>query len=501
MRLKHKLIVIVLTVCTGSFAVCAGFFAVKTNAFTVRMATENNVRQLEAKDYVFSQMVTDTRFDAMGDIAMEAYLKYQFRRCFGEGYALLKNQDCLVNLTEFEILDPSLYRGDYMIQHLKEGQTALMMERAVSAFPDYRVLLVQDITAYERETAGQMREYLIACCGILAAAAAVLYGILGKVLRPLGVLTEAAQKLGEGDLKVRVLVKGKDEMGVLAQAFNQMAGQVEGQVEDLRLLLGALTHEIKTPMTTIIGYGESLLCLKLTKEQQEHALKGICRGGRRLERLCGKLLAMVGMYAMTPNGDGRCGAEGRSPDDGGKSGEIRDKRAEEPKGNAWEHDAGAENSGQINRTGEICLEPAAVEDMFREAAEELSPFTEEREIKIILEVEGEPVVNADRELFVSLLCNLIHNSVKASRPGGRIWLEADSEKLTVRDEGSGIPAEDLPHVWEAFFMADKSRSRSEGGSGLGLALADRIVKLHGMRADIESQVGIGTVVRVFYGKM
>ena len=139
--------------------------------------------------------------------------------------------------------------------------------------------------------------------------------------------------------------------------------------------------------------------------------------------------------------------------------------------------------------------------MFREAAEELSPFTEEREIKIILEVEGEPVVNADRELFVSLLYNLIHNSVKASRPGGRIWLEADSEKLTVRDEGSGIPAEDLPHVWEAFFMADKSRSRSEGGSGLGLALADRIVKLHGMRADIESQVGIGTVVRVFYGKI
>lgn len=122
-----------------------------------------------------------------------------------------------------------------------------MMERTISAFPDYRVLLVQDITAYEQETAGQMKEYLMVCCGILAAA--VLYGILGKVLRPLGVLTDAVQKLGEGDLKVWVLVKGKDEMGVLAQAFNQMTDRVEGQVEDLRLLLGALTHEIKTPMT------------------------------------------------------------------------------------------------------------------------------------------------------------------------------------------------------------------------------------------------------------
>lgn len=108
------------------------------------------------------------------------------------------------------------------------------------------------------------------------------------------------------------------------------------------------------------------------------------------------------------------------------------------------------------------------------------------------------MVNADRELFVSLLYNLIHNSIKASRPGGRIWLEADSEKLAVRDEGAGIRAEDLPHVWEAFFMLDKSRSRSEGGSGLGLALADRIVKLHGMRADIESREGRGTRVQVFY---
>lgn len=478
MTLKQKLMVILLTVCTGSFAVCAGFFAMKMNVFTIRMATENNARQLEAKDYVFSQMVTDTRFDAMGVIAMEAYLKYQFRRCFGEGYALLKNQDCLVNLTEFEILDGSLYRGDYMVQHL-DGQTALMMEREVSAFPDYQVLLVQDITAYEQEMAGQMREYLMTCCGILAAAAAVLYGVLGKVLRPLGVLTEAAQKLGEGDLKVRVSVKGKDEMRVLAQAFNQMAGRVEGQVEDLRLLLGALTHEIKTPMTTIIGYGESLLCLKLTKEQQEHALMGICRGGRRLERLCGKLLAIVGMYAISPAGSGEYSSEGCSLD-------------------GCEGDRSGKEGGTKDPERVICIEPVAVEEMFREAEAELSPLIEERNIKIILEVEGKPVVNADRELFVSLLYNLIHNSIKASRPGGRIWLEADSEKLAVRDEGAGIRAEDLPHVWEAFFMSDKSRSRSEGGSGLGLALADRIVKLHGMRADIESREGRGTRVQVFY---
>lgn len=66
------------------------------------------------------------------------------------------------------------------------------------------------------------------------------------------------------------------------------------------------------------------------------------------------------------------------------------------------------------------------------------------------------------------LCGKLHNSAKASQPGGRIWLEADGEKLAVRDEGVGIRAGNLPHVWEAFFMSDKSRSRSEGGSGLGM---------------------------------
>lgn len=208
MKLRYKLMAVLLAACAGSFAVCAGFFALKMNTFTIQMATESHAGQMEARDYVFSEMVTDTRFDSMGDIAKEAYVKYQFGRCFGNGYALLKDQECLVNLTEFQILAPSLYAGEYMIQHLKEGQTALMMERQVSSLPQYRVLLVQDITDYEREMVGQVSAYLGMCCGILAVTAAVVYVLLGAVLRPLQVLTDAAARLGEGDLTVRVPVKG-----------------------------------------------------------------------------------------------------------------------------------------------------------------------------------------------------------------------------------------------------------------------------------------------------
>lgn len=110
-------------------------------------------------------------------------------------------------------------------------------------------------------------------------------------------------------------------------------------------------------------------------------------------------------------------------------------------------------------------------------------------------MKGDPV------LLESLLFNLVQNSIRAIDRGGRIWVKADKAKtdrvrVIVADDGCGIPAEDLPNVTKAFFMADKSRSRSQGGSGLGLALCERIVRLHGGKLHIQSQEGEGTSVTV-----
>ena len=118
----------------------------------------------------------------------------------------------------------------------------------------------------------------------------------------------------------------------------------------------------------------------------------------------------------------------------------------------------------------------------------------------------ECVVKGDPVLLESLLFNLVQNSIRASVWGGRIWVMAvqaktdkaktDRVRVTVADDGCGIPAEDLPNVTKAFFMADKSRSRSQGGCGLGLALCERIVRLHGGKLHIQSQEGEGTSVTV-----
>ena len=104
----------------------------------------------------------------------------------------------------------------------------------------------------------------------------------------------------------------------------------------------------------------------------------------------------------------------------------------------------------------------------------------------------------DSDLFESLLMNLIDNGAKASAEGDTIYLIGCENKVMVEDKGCGIPEKDLPHVTEAFYMADKSRSRSEGGSGLGLTLGQRIVQLHGGTMEIESKAGEGTRVSVTF---
>ena len=109
---------------------------------------------------------------------------------------------------------------------------------------------------------------------------------------------------------------------------------------------------------------------------------------------------------------------------------------------------------------------------------------------------GERLLDAD--LFESLLINLIDNAAKASASGSEIRLSAAGDAITVRDFGCGIPAEEIARVTEAFYMVDKARSRQNGGSGLGLALCERIAQVHGARLEIASRAGEGTAVSVVF---
>lgn len=438
MRLRNKLTLILLAGSLFSFVLGGGLFAWRMQEFYVRNAAESYGKQIDSIRYVFSESVLDSDLGQMGELAMEAYLKFQFKRCFGEGYALLKEDEAIVNLTEFEIRSAAL-ESDYVLQN-PGNRTVLLLKREFEQLPGYGVLCTQDISSWYEDMRRQIREAGIIFGVILALTGAAASWLIGRVLRPLRELAGTAAEFGNGSMTARAEISAKDETGELAAAFNVMADRVERQVDDLHLLLGALTHEIKTPMTSIIGYSDTLLRVKLSEDQQRRALENINHAGRRLERLSVKMLALLGSY----------------------------------------------------RTEELSLGPCGIGETVRRAMAELDGAISQKRLRIELDGDPDRAIMADGELMTALVENLLSNAIKASEPGGRVVVRWDAEGLSVTDEGCGIPADALPHVKEAFYMADKSRSRSEGGSGLGLALCDRIAALHGMRLELRSEEGKGT---------
>lgn len=282
-----------------------------------------------------------------------------------------------------------------------------------------------------------------------------LRAIVKQILRPFYQLQWAANEIAAGEYEKRVQVHSKDEIGQVSESFNQMAERVQAHVEELsrtnlcqRQLLGSLAHELKTPMMAIQGYAESLLRLTLSKEQQEKSLGYIESECKRLSRLSAKMLELTGLYQAD---------------------------------------------------GALEKEEISVKEFFTLVEAMAVQRMEKKKIHLRIQVEPENLVClGDKDLLMSFLLNLIDNGCKASEEGSELLLQADEKGFYVQDCGCGIPADEVLRVTEAFYMVDKSRSRREGGAGLGLALCQQIAAAHGARLLIESQVGEGTTVSLLW---
>lgn len=443
MRLKVKMTILVLAALFFAFFLGGRYSLHRMMDFTLTVAAESEREKLSVIGNAFRQVGTREDFERMGEIARDAYLKYQFERCYETGYALLKDGECIKNLTDYEIAAPEALKGEYMVQEIG-GKHMLLLKAALEYPEGFEVLAVRDISSYWDEIRKQ---------GILLAAGFLLIAVMtalasawgvGRLLRGLSKLEHAAQAIGDGALGTVVDLKSRDEIGRVASVFNEMSVQIAGQVEDLHVLLGALAHEMKTPITSIMGYADTLLHVRLSGEQQQRCLRNIYDAGLRMEKMSAKMLALLGMY----------------------------------------------------ENGAIEKRELLAEELLAKLSAATKVMREKKNLELAVSCEKGMKIWGDEELLLSLFSNLVQNSVKASGKDGRIEIEAGNGTILVRDYGCGIPKKDLPNVTKAFYMADKSRSRSEGGSGLGLALAERIAGLHGARLSIESEEGKGTTVSV-----
>lgn len=278
--------------------------------------------------------------------------------------------------------------------------------------------------------------------------------LLAAVLtRPLRSLTKASREIGGGNLKYRSNITSDDEIGTLSEEFDKMADQLEDHIcllqeaaEQKEQFMGAFTHELKTPMTSIIGYADLLRTQKLTPEDEEDALDYIFSEAKRLENLSLKMLDLF----------------------------VADKK-------------------------ELVMKECSPAALVEYVARHLQPVYEKKSIFIQTDtVPGKCLIEPD--LFQTLLINLLDNAKKSMEQGGMIFVSVRMTEqgcvLKVKDQGKGIPKEAMKHITEAFYRADKARARSEGSAGLGLALCEKIVQLHRGRMTFESEEGRGTEVTV-----
>ena len=289
--------------------------------------------------------------------------------------------------------------------------------------------------------------YLIAVAVSLVAG----FGLSAVLTAPIRNLSRSTRQIAGGNYSVRANVYTNDEIGILASQFNHMTQELEQHIASLELatqqqkdFTASFAHELKTPLTSIIGYADTLRSRKLPEEQQFEAASFIFSEGRRLETMSHSLLRLFSLENETP---------------------------------------------QMQRFSALALAKSVEESM-------AYPMRQ-RQLVLELRVEDRILVG-ERSLLEILLYNLLDNARKASQPGSKITLlgvrTPDGYCFAVKDRGRGIPPEAIDRITEPFYMVDKSRSRAEGGAGLGLALSQRIAQLHGTKLHYESRVGRGTVV-------
>jgi signal transduction histidine kinase len=292
---------------------------------------------------------------------------------------------------------------------------------------------------------GPIIQYIIWGCLIAGGIAlAIAFFLSRRISEPVKTLTLTARRLGEGDLSQRVHVNDKGEVGELARAFNSMAGDLERDKQLQQDMVADVAHELRTPLSNLRGYLEAVRDGVI--EPDADTIRSLNEEATLLSRLVDDLqdlsLAEAGELKLTHH---------------------------------------AENvAGLVKKT--------ATGVRAKAVAKGISLSTSLPD--------GLPQVDIDSHRISQVLRNLLENAVVHTNKGDRITVSAGQQgswvEVAVTDTGEGIPAEDLPNVFERLYRVDKSRARATGGSGLGLTIAKRLVEAHGGKIKVQSEPGKGS---------
>lgn len=421
----------------------------------ISQSSQNNYARLTELKSSFEQFLAGHSAIDDSEAVQKALIEYCFSQVALEGSAISVEGKLIYSRTDVPLTEIVPLRLAEDVHSSDGGGADEEIIVSASAFRISKydgleccIYLVMDIGPLLARIDRMQLQFALRGLGFTALGLILIVWLVKRNMRHLSRLEKAAASITGGDYTVRASVNTKDELARLGDSFNVMARAVEKHVEVLeeraerqRLFICAVSHEFKTPLTAILLNTESLQTLSLTENEKEKALDRISVQGRRLESLTQKMLRLI-----TLNED-------------------------------------------------IELTSVSVPVLLEKVADSLAARLREREISLEIRCSMD-CIDADAELMLSALINLVDNAAKASSPGQTVELYAIDGVFTVKDHGHGISAQALSRVTEPFFMEDKARSRKNGGAGLGLALVDEIVRAHGGKLQIESVPEEGTEVRI-----
>ncbi len=345
-------------------------------------------------------------------------------------------------------------QADYV--KLKEEQKQYLTRSIIVArygFVEGYLQVVRDVTFEYHFLKVLLIILLISSAAGIVGAVIAGYSVTKRSLKPINQITSTARNISVSDLGRRLQIKGPDdELNNLARTFNSMLERLESSFKRQQQFVSDASHELRTPISVIQGYINLLdRWGKDEVEIRDEAIEAIKNEVQHINTLLESLLFLA---------------------------------------------RGDSDNLEINKSDFF------IDEIVDEIIYESSMIAEG--IKVYSQQNDKVEFFGDRKMIKQLLRIFVDNSIKFTPAGGEVIINAEEKKdflqLSVIDTGTGIPEEDIPHIFKRFYQADKSRTRKRGGSGLGLAIAKWIIDIHEGKAEVESEVGKGTEIRVLLPK-
>ena len=360
-----------------------------------------------------------------------------------------KNGTVLFDNTDFPWINQEPYLNNSFWNKSVGSEKWLVYDKVIVRTKKQDLVAVVRVCILENQTVSNIVSISVAMAigGVVFIGLAICGGffIAAKSLKPIFKITKAAQEIENGNLSKRILgVDSRDEVGTLAVTFNSMLENLEASFNREKQFAADASHELRTPIAIIMNNSEQLIRNAKNKDEDSlDAYQAILFESKRMKKIISQLLSLIR------------GQEGRY---------------------------------------KLNIEKIELGEIISIVVDQLGDYASENNVSISCNNCDTIILEADQTLITQLFLNIIENSIKYSKSDGFIKIDMKKNDNTIviviSDNGIGISKEDLPHIFERFYRADKSRDRT--GTGLGLSIVKWIVDVHHGKIDVESTLNQGT---------